>query len=59
MDILILIILAALLMGFYAMGRADGKDKAETWLEAREYEIDKRFEFYRWLEERGDHHDAG
>lgn len=44
----------------YFMGRADGENvqpSEYTWMQIKQYEIDKRFEHMRWLAERKDGHD--
>lgn len=46
----------------YCMGKRDGMEDMideEAFITIKQYEIDKRFEHMRWLEERKNHHDAG
>lgn len=46
----------------YYMGRKDGEEimpDDDAWITAEKYDIDKYYEYMRWLEERKNHHDAG
>lgn len=45
----------------YYMGRSDGQEKTgpsdEAWVEVQKYEIDKKYAFAGWLEERSGKHE--
>ena len=62
MDYLWLIALCITHAAVYCMGKNDGLTQLpdeDAWITVEKYEIDKRFEHMRWLEERKNHHDAG
>lgn len=44
----------------YFIGRGDGERKPcdDAYIEVEKYDIDKRYEHQRWLEERKDKHDS-
>lgn len=56
MDFIWMVCLLILLIVAYFIGRGDGRCEAaqheEAWEAVQKYEIDKRFEHLRWLEER-------
>lgn len=60
MDFIWLIALTITHICAYCMGKTDGLNQMpeeDAWVEVKRYEIDKRFEHMRWLEERKAHHD--
>lgn len=60
MNILWLIGIACTHAAVYCFGKRDGMEELpdeNAWLEVKKYEVDKRFEHLRWLEERKNHHD--
>lgn len=61
MDYLWLIIFACTHAMAYILGKREGLENTleDDWREIKMYEVDKRFEHMRWLEERKNHHDAG
>ena len=62
MDLVWLIALLVTHICAYCMGKTDGLNQVpedDVWVEVKRYEIDKRFEHMRWLEERKADHDQG
>jgi hypothetical protein len=61
MDWMMLIVLCITHGAFYYMGRSDGQAMTQSddaWVEVEKYEIDKRFEYMRWRDERGISHEG-
>jgi len=63
MDIVWLVCLLITHIVAYMLGRGDGKSEApqsdDAWVEVEKYEIDKKYAFAAWLEERKAKHDQG
>lgn len=61
MNYLWLIIVAITHAAVYCMGKRDGVESMiddDAYITLKKYEVDKRFEHLRWLEERKNHHDS-
>lgn len=59
MDWIMFVCLSITHLVAYSMGKADGERKPceDAYIEVEKYDIDKRYEHQRWLEERKYKHD--
>lgn len=61
MDLIWLVALCITHAVAYYMGKNDGNEEThddDAWEAVKKYEIDKQFEYIRWLKEREEKHDA-